>query len=57
MICYVCGNEIKGTSLPVYIGQGKYRHVRCYPGKAKWMQSEVGQKSKLKEVFTKEAVK
>lgn len=47
--CYVCDREIKATA--VYVGQGKYRHERCCPGSARWLESPIGRKSKLRAFF------
>lgn len=47
--CYVCGRTIKST--PVYIGKGIYRHERCYPGSARWLNSEVGHASSFYPLF------
>ena len=30
-ICYICHKPIKKNSRYYYIGQGKYRHRKCYP--------------------------
>ena len=48
-VCYVCNRKIHGT--PKYIGQDKYRHIRCDPGSQRWLDSEVGKKSELREFF------
>lgn len=56
--CYVCNHVIDGT--PVYIGQDKYRHMRCEAGGKRWMRVQEAkpkrQRSALFEVF-KDALK
>jgi hypothetical protein len=47
--CFVCGNKITGH--PVDIGQDKYRHHRCEPGGARWMQSERAKVSDVTQYF------
>lgn len=51
-ICYVCGHGIRNS--PIYIGQGRYRHERCFPGSQRWLQSEVGKCSSMYEFFARE---
>jgi hypothetical protein len=47
--CYVCNRTITGD--PVYIGQELYRHKRCEPGSARWMQSARAEISDVTEYF------
>jgi hypothetical protein len=47
--CYVCNQKI--TGMPEYIGQDKYRHHRCKPGGARWMESEQAKKSDVTQYF------
>lgn len=46
--CYVC---LKPLKRGVYIGKGIFRHESCSPGTARWLKSEVGKKSNLREYF------
>lgn len=52
-ICYVCAHEITGD--PVYIGQEKYRHIRCAPGSTRWLEIQASkkpsQRSEMYEFF------
>lgn len=53
--CYVCSHKITGE--PVRIGAsakhpaGLYRHIRCEPGSARWMDSETGKQSAVRSYF------
>ena len=47
--CIICGVKISGQA--VYLTQEKYRHVRCQPGGARWMESERAKVSELTEFF------
>lgn len=48
-MCYVCKRPIQKH--PVYIGQELYRHIRCAPGSARWMRSDIGMLSEVREYF------
>jgi hypothetical protein len=48
-VCFVCGNTIKDKS--VFVGQEKYRHIRCQPGGARWMKSTRAKESLITEFF------
>ena len=47
--CYVCRKVIKHD--PLSVGKGLYRHYTCKAGSEKWMHSEPGNKSKLRQFF------
>jgi hypothetical protein len=47
--CIICGGKITGQ--PVYLTQEKYRHVRCQPGSARWMNSERAKVSEMTQFF------
>jgi hypothetical protein len=47
--CYVCGGKITGT--PVYVCQEKFRHHRCQPGGARWMESQRAKESDMTQYF------
>lgn len=48
--CYVCHKGINKKD-EIHIGKGIYRHDRCHPGSVRWIRSETGKKSKLREFF------
>ena len=47
--CYVCKGTINHD--PLLVGKGLYRHHTCKAGSDKWMHSEPGKKSKLRQFF------
>jgi hypothetical protein len=48
--CYVCKKPVREDKAQ-YIGQGMYRHKRCYIGSTRWFKSELSQKSPLRKYF------
>jgi len=57
IVCYVC-EKFKPTP-DKYIGRNKenkriFRHTKCFPGSAKWKNSNIAKKSNLYEILAKE---
>lgn len=48
-ICYVCNNIIRQN--PVYVCGEKFRHHRCQPGGARWLESDRAKESEMTQYF------
>lgn len=55
--CYVCQHKITGDPVALGLLKGQteedrlYRHIRCEPGSARWMESKRSLESDVTEYF------
>ncbi len=48
--CYVCGRRIKDDE-GLHVGNKMWRHKRCKPGSAHWMQSAVAKEESTLTIY------